>query len=178
MTEKEKTLELVIKYFMATAEKMSKSKDQTVMVSASQGHWAAIETASLGAHVSTIDWAVWEYLKDSKDRLFGYKKFSLAVAMTLKGASKEVAEEVMAVAVKHYSWIWPVEQLTYYLRRKPTEEEILSLVEVERANTATLSKDHHKKLVQFAIRYLSGDKALRIKIILDGKTREFDSHSD
>lgn len=163
MTEKEKTLELVIKHFM---------------VRASQEHWAAIEVAGLGAHVSTIDRAVREHLKKSKDRLFGHDDLKRAIAMTLKGASKEVAEEVLAVAVKHYSWIWPVEKLTEYLCRKPTEEEIFSLVEAERTYTAVLAKDYHDQLVKFAGKYLSCGKVRKIKEILDGKTREFNSHSD
>jgi len=178
MTEKEKTLEMVIKHFMAKAEEMSKSKDQMKMVHASQGHWAAIEVAGLGAHVSTIDWTVREYLKKSKNWLFGHDDFSLAIAMTLKGASDEVAEEVLAVAVKYYSWIWPVEQLTEYLGRKPTEEEIFFMVEAERAQTATLSESHHERLAEFAGKYLSTGKVRLIKNILDAKTREFHSHSD
>lgn len=178
MTEKEKTLELMIKHFMAKAEEMRKSKDQMVMVNASQGHWAAIEVAGLGAATETIDWAVKEYLKKSKHWLFGHDDFSLAIAMTLKGASKEVAEEMMVVAVKYYSWIWPLEKLTAYLEREPTEEEIFSIVEVERAHTAVLAEDYHKKLVQFAGKHLPSDKVRRIKDVLREKTREFNSHSD
>ena len=178
MKEKEKTLEMVIKHFIATAREMAKSKDQTAMVHAGQGHWAAIEVAGLGAHVSTIDWAVREYLKKSEYRLFGCDDFKLAVAMTLKGASDEVAEEVLAVAVKHYSWIWPVEQLTEYLCRKPTEEEIFSLVEAERTHTATLSESHHEELIKFASKYLPTGKVRLIKKTFDEKTREFHSHLD
>ena len=178
MTEKEKTLELVIDHFITTAEKMSKSKDQMVMISASQGHWAAIETAGLGAHVSTIDRTVREYLKDSKDWLFGHDKFKLAVSMTLKGASKEVAEEVLAVAVKHYSWIWPVELLTAYIGRRTTAREVFAMVEAERKNTATLSEESHKNLIRFARKYVSDNEVRRIEQILDEKTTEFNSHSD
>lgn len=97
--------------------------------------------------------------------------------MTLKGASSEVAEEVLAVAVKYCSSIWMVEQLTDYIGRKPTEEEVFSLVEAERADTAVLAEDHHKKLIKFADKYLSCGKVIKIAQILDGETHEFNSHS-
>lgn len=58
MTEKEKTLEMVIQNFIAKAKEAAKSKDPMVMVSASQGHWVAIEVAGWGAGMETIDWAV------------------------------------------------------------------------------------------------------------------------
>lgn len=98
--------------------------------------------------------------------------------MALKGASNKVTEEVMAVAVKYYSWIWPVEQLTEYLCRHPKEEEIFGIVRTEVASTASLSEDYHKNLIEFAGRYLPTGKVRLVKNMLDGKTREFNSHSD
>lgn len=178
MTEKEKTLDMVIRNFITRAREMAKSKDQLVMVNAGQGHWAAIEAAGWGAATETIDWAVRQYLKNSENWLFGHEDFQLAIAMTLKGASHKVAEEVLAVAVKCYSWIWPVEQLTDYIGREPTEKEIFSLLEAELANTACLSTSHHEKLVGFAKRYLKDEKVRRIRISLAGKIDEFYSHSD
>ena len=178
MTEKEKTLELVMKHFMATGEKMSQSKNEMEISHANQWHYAACEVAGLGAAVSTIDWAVGEYLKKSQNSIFGSHDFKLALVMVLQGASDEVAEEVVEVAVKYHSHIWALEKLMEYLRRKPTEEEIFSLVEVERANTATLSESHHKKLIEFAGKHLPVGKVRLIKNILDEKIREFNSHSD
>jgi|SRR3989344_1265368 len=178
MTEKEKTLDMVIKNFIAKAKEMAKSKDSHVMVNANQGHWAAIEVAGWGAAQETIDWAVLDYLKSSKHWFFGHDKFKLAIVMTLKGASKEVAEEVLAVAVKHYSWIWPVELLTAYIGRRTTAREVFAMVEAERKNTATLSEESHKNLIRFARKYVSDNEVRRIEQILDEKTTEFNSHSD
>lgn len=178
MTEKQKTLDMVIRNFIAKAKEMAKSKDQLVMVNANQGHWAAIEAAGWGAAQETIDWATRQYLKNSKNWLFGHDDFNLAIAMTLKGASNKVAEEVLAIAVNYYSWIWPVDKLTAYLGRDPKEEEIFGLVQAEVAHTAMLSEDHHKKLIKFAEKYLSSQKVQEVRYLLEGKTKEFNSHLD
>lgn len=178
MTEKEKTLDLVVKHFVEKGWKAGRSKDQFEMVNANQWHAAALETVRLGAALDTIHWTVREYLGRSKSRFFGSDNFHRAVYMALEGASKEVTEDVLAVAVKYYSWIWPVEKLTAYLGRKPTEEEIFSLIEVERKDLAVFSEKHHKELVQFAKKYLPSGKVEKIEGILEAKTTEFNSHSD
>ena len=84
----------------------------------------------------------------------------------------------MAVAVKHYSWIWPVELLTAYIGRRTTAREVFAMVEAERTNTATLSEESHKNLIRFARKYVSDNEVRRIEQILDEKTTEFNSHLD
>lgn len=177
MTEKEKMLELVIKFFMEKAERMWKSKNEMEVVHASQWHGAAIDSAGLGAFTGTIDWAARKYLENSASRLFGHDNFSLAVAMILQGASKEVAEEAVKVAISYHG-IRSFENLITYIGRPPKEEEFISLVKAEVDYTATISETYHDLLIEFAKKHFDSGKVKEVKEMLAEKTREFNRHSD
>ena len=178
MTEKERVLAMVMEHFMDKAEKYRKSQDPQKIIGYLQWYAAAIETAGLGAGMKTIDKNVKRLMGSIKWPFLHFEYFNHAVTMAKQGASSGVVAGLLKFGLKHYCYIWALEDLTSLLNRNPTREEILALVRLEQKNQSSWTESLHRELVVLAKKHLSYEDVEKVQEMLQDKIREWRSHVD